>query len=880
MQPYSVAQPYGDDDLREDAQRSLQQAVEFSLSCQEPDGSWCAPVSADATFTAEYVMFKYAIQGLSLAEDGAVIQKWLLETQNADGSWSLAPTTPGNLSTSVEVYLALRLLHTPAAHPAMQRACAFVLRSGGIARVRFFTRFFLATFGLFPWPAIPQMPAELILMPTWATLNIYVFSSWSRSTLIPILVVRHHEPVYALPNGRSEDNDFLDELWCDPTNKLVPFTRPWSDLAWGRDRDAVELLFTLADKVLGHFGGLKQWPLRELALRRCIEWLLEHQEESGDWAGFFPPMHGSVWALILEGFPLHHQAVRLGLEAIERLAVNESSGKWIQSTVSPCWDTALMVNALCDAGMAGDARLFKAAEWLRDRQLMNSHGDWRIYANTKQAGGWSFEYYNTFYPDVDDAAVVVMTLVKQDPTCINSGCILNAVEWILGMQNRDGGWGAFDINNDARWLHKIPFSDMDSLVDPSTSDVTGRMLECFGLLLAHRKGYSLNRGVCKRLQFASRAALAFLMKEQEASGAWWGRWGVNYNYGTTNVLRGLTKFCQTLDVQKAVMRAIRWLDDTQNEDGGWGETVLSYADPDLAGQGTSTAAQTAWALDSLLRYRTASDAAIKKGVRWLIANQTEKLEHRKGASWSYELYVGTGFPNVLYLGYPFYHHLFPIQALARYLDSSAATEKPRPGLQLASPVSSALSRPSVLMMVLGSRGDIDVFLSIAKRLHGCHVRIATHPDHQAVVEKHSFEFYDVGGSHHEFARVLGEEPSVWMSIVKGEPAALLRSLRRTFQRFWQASIDCGSGAMAEPTEFNDKKFSGRITRPFLADVIVSGSATTVHIHAAEKLQVPLVLISPQPTLATYDFPPVMTMTKPSSTPGRWNYAAYGCLDLL
>jgi squalene-hopene/tetraprenyl-beta-curcumene cyclase len=335
------------EEFREKARQALQQAFDFSFSCQQPDGHWVAPVSADATFTAQYVMFKYSISGLSLEEDGSEIQRWLLGCQRKhDGSWSLAPELPGNLSTTVEAYLALRILGTPASDPALQRARDFVISQGGVAKVRFFTRFFLATFGLVPWKAIPQMPAELILMPSWSPLNIYVLSSWARSTLIPILVVRHHEPVYALPNGQSPNNDFLDELWVDPANKQVPFARPLWELFYGRDRDIIEFAFTLGDTVLAKLGGLKKGPQRPLAIRRCIEWLIEHQEEAGDWAGFFPPMHGSVWALLLEGFPMHHKAVRLGLEALERLAVNDTAGKWLQSTISPVWDTALMLKGL------------------------------------------------------------------------------------------------------------------------------------------------------------------------------------------------------------------------------------------------------------------------------------------------------------------------------------------------------------------------------------------------------------------------------------------------------------------------------------------------------------------------------------------------------
>ncbi|KAL1873164.1 hypothetical protein Daus18300_003983 [Diaporthe australafricana] len=854
-----------------DAHRALQQAVDFSLNCQQPDGDWVAPVSADATFTAQYVMFKYAYStpGLCLsAPESDAIRRWLLEDQRAHGGWALAPDLPGNVSTSVEAYLALRLLGVPRSHPDMKRAANFILSEGGVARVRFFTRFFLATYGLVPWAAIPQMPAELILLPSWAKPNIYVLSSWARSTLIPILVVRHHEPVYSLPmdedksvhddtSSQSKDvcSDFLDEIWVDPSNKNVPISRPLWDCLLGpeQDRDVVEGLFTAADNILSQ-GWISsrmnsgRSPIRKQALKKCMNWILDHQEDSGDWAGFFPPIHGSVWALLLQGYPVHHKSVRMGLEALERLAVHDSGGKWIQSTISACWDTALVVNALCDARMALSLEpqedrdrisgmekaasavrlgkpLSKAAAWLRSMQLMVDHGDWRIYSKTQQAGGWSFEYYNSFYPDVDDTAVVIMTLVNEDPHAIHSECIANAVEWILGMQNRDGGWGAFDINNDARWLHKIPFSDMDSLVDPSTADVTGRTLECFGFLLDHRREHqhlALGSEMRRRLLEASKPALEFLLATQEDSGAWWGRWGNNYNYGTTNVLRGLANgdfWRASPAVHKATLRAVRWLLDCQNADGGWGETLLSYADPAKAGRGESTAAQTAWALDSILRFCPASSPACQRGVMWLIKNQSEtpacrtgaysvtaqvagredgtfsiKLEQKPedctGASWPIDRYVGTGFPKFLYLGYPFYHHVFPIQALSRYVDcvhrqqSWAATTDDLP---VPAAVSAEMNRPHALLMALGGRGNIDAFLSIAQRLRGsCRVRIATHATHQACVQEHGFEFYDVGGGPEEYAGVLGDAhggvvASNIKQLVKG--GLRLAALRRNWLAF-------------------------------------------------------------------------------------------------
>lgn len=470
-----------------------------------------------------------------------------------------------------------------------------------------------------------------------------------------------------------------------------------------------------------------------------------------------------------------------------------------------------------------------------------------------------------------------MALVKQNPSSIVSDCVLNGVEWILGMQNHDGGWGAFDINNDARWLHKIPFSDMDSLIDPSTSDVTGRMLECFGLLLTNRKGACLPQPLQRRLREAAKGALKFLLKEQEckgaASGSWWGRWGNNYNYGTTNVLRGLEFWCyNNVKVTRAVTRAISWLRECQNLDGGWGETLLSYVDPSLAGRGESTSAQTSWALDSMLRYLPASDPAIIRGIQWLIANQTIKSEYGEGMSWRTELYAGTGFPNVLYLGYPYYHHLFAVQALSRYLRCLVHQEVPTitpHGIDISPAVVSKLSRRDALFMVLGSRGDIDVFLSIAKRLPDYRIRIATHPTHHDVVQDQGFEFYDAGGSPDEFSRILGKEPNVLRSMANGDFAILRQSLCSSFQRFWMASFDYATHTVMPLIDTKEARTLALQPRPFLADIIVSGPATTVHIHAAEKLRIPLVLASSQPAAPTRDFPPVVTMTSPDFPSGKW-----------
>ena len=861
-----------DEQLQTAARRALQDAVEFSFHSQQPDGHWVAEVSADVTFTAQYIMFKYAM-GFDLS-DADALQPWLLQDQKPDGSWALAPKHPGNISTSTEAYLALKILGLGQDHPAMLRARSWIVANGGIAKVRFFTRFFLATFGLFPWAAIPQMPAELIMMPPSSPLNIYTLSSWARSTLIPILIVRHHEPIYSLPNGCSAQNKFLDELWIDPFDKNVPFAPPLAKLL--KERDAIQLGFTAADKLLAMLGGLKKFPLRRRARKMCIEWLLSHQEEAGDWAGFFPPMHGSVWALLLEGYPFNHKRIVLGMESIERLAVTDSRGKRIAPTVSPVWDTALMMSALCDASIGNDARVQKAVDWVKARQLLDPQGDWRVYSPNNQAGGWSFEYHNTFYPDVDDTAVIVMALIKHDPYFIGSECISNAVKWILGMQAPNGGFGAFDYDNNSLWLHKIPFSDMDSLCDPCSADITGRVLECFGFLLSHKKG-CWGQQLVFEVTAASERAIAWLLQEQEPMGAWWGRWGNNYNYGTGNVLRGFVNFASSNPrVRESVARALLWFESVQNADGGWGEDLLSYTFPEMAGRGTSTAAQTAWALLSLQPYRPHPYPAVEKGIRWLISNQVVKAENANGKSWSTALYTATGFPKVLYLGYPYYHHYFPIVALSKYVQ--AEQEGSFKAIHLPAHTIDRLSRPSLLLMVIGSRGDIQALLNIAKFVsatNGQRVRIATHPCHQDLVERAGMDFYSVGGNPNEFAQAFTENPNVLQSLCTGELSSMRNRFRKMIDSYWHSSYDNRFQMGVETTEKRVDQ------RPFIADAIVSNTPTLAHVHCSEKLQVPLLLISTQPTVPTSDFPHVFTWTRPSFKAGVvWSQLSYIVVELM
>ena len=644
---------------------------------------WYGEMKSNATITSEYVFLAQAL-GIDLKPDQEDLTKYLLSEQNSDGSWSLAFDYPGDVSTTTEAYFALALLGVDKQSPAMCAGREFVLQNGGVEKVRVFTRMFLAVFGLFPWAAVPELPVELILLPSFAPLSIYRLASWARGTVIPMLVIRHHCPIYALPNGRSEHNDYLDELWYNPDDKMVPYAPSLMTLL-GR-RDMTGLGFTVVDYVLKALNGLRWSPTRKTALQACVSWILERQEPEGDMGGIFPPLHAAMFALTLEGYSLESSPVRRGIHALQNTyAWRDDSGLRMQGCISPVWDTILMTIGLIDSGLpTHSSYTTKSMKFLKARQQLGPEGDWRVYNPKLAPGGFSFEYFNSWYPDIDDTAAAVLAMVKQDPALSDMSPILSAVQWILGMQNSDGGWGAFDRNNNYLFLNKIPFSDMESFCDPSTADVTGRVLECFGLLMQKASARSgtdkepVPPELITKMEIATKRAVNFLSDEQESDGPWFGRWGSNYIYGTSTVLCALVYHVGDWDSDDSrpagckaqsrrsvnVRAALRWLQWAQNSDGGWGERLETYRDPSLAAHGPSTASQTAWALMGLLAYLPATDSSIRRGIQYLARTQIKDGE--RSGSWNERHYTGTGFPNHFYLCYTLYSQYFPMMALGRY----------------------------------------------------------------------------------------------------------------------------------------------------------------------------------------------------------------------
>ncbi len=621
---------------------AIERAQAHLLSRQAPDGHWVGELEADTTITAEYLLLGHLLDRVNPAREAKMV-RYLRRRQRPDGGFDLYEGGPTNLSATIKAYFAMKMAGVSPDDPAMARARERIRELGGPAKANVFTKILLALFGEYDWNGVPAMPVEIMLAPRSFFFNLYEVSYWSRTVIVPLLVIMDRKPVKWLPPERG-----LDELWPVPRERAslrfprVPDPFSWRGLFWKN-------FFIAVDDALKVWERFSPRPLRRRAVEAARLWLEERLPLAGGLGGIFPAMANAVLALRLLGYPDDHPLVLGQLKEIEALVVEREEELYVQPCVSPVWDTALAANALVESGLAPDhPALRRAAEWLLDRQVLVP-GDWRVKRPWVQPGGWAFQYANDYYPDLDDTAMVLMALEKVgglDPDRVRAARE-RGLGWFLGMQGEDGGWASFDADNNRLYLNNIPFADHGALLDPSTEDLTGRGLELLGTV-----GYSRDFEPARR-------ALAFLRRTQRRDGPWFGRWGVNYIYGTWSVLRGLRAIGEDLQ-QEYVRRAVRWLEVHQNPDGGWGETCESYDCPELAGVGASTPSQTAWALLALLAAGRARTAAVERGVRFLLATQ------RPDGRWEDAFWNGTGFPRVFMLKYHLYAAYFPLWALGVY----------------------------------------------------------------------------------------------------------------------------------------------------------------------------------------------------------------------
>jgi squalene-hopene/tetraprenyl-beta-curcumene cyclase len=628
--------PPARDDLARRLDDAIARAQQRLLGLQHPEGYWHAPLEANVGMDAQYVIFN-RFMGRRPQETEQRLVARMQAVQSADGSWPLYHGGPGHLSTTIEAYFAMKLAGVPADAPVQRRAREFIRSRGGLERAGVFTRAFLAYFGQYPWWGLPAMPPELVLLPPWFPINIYAMSSWARETVVPLTVLLARQPRIGIPPECG-----VEELWlAPPTPRSVGFAR---SPAWLSVRNA----FLAVDWVLQRLGRSPWKPWRRRALRRAEEWIRARQDRNGGWGGIQPPMLNCVMALRALGYPDDHPAVAQGVQAIEDFLIEHDGQLFFQPCVSPTWDTALTCKALLDSGLTGShPALVRAAEWLIANQIF-APGDWSVLNPDLEPGGWAFEFANDWYPDTDDTAVILMALQRiavPDRAALRRA-LAHGTNWVLGMQSRNGGWGAFDTDNTAEFLNRIPFADMEAMIDPPTEDLTGRLLELMGNL-----GFDLGYGRARR-------GRAFLCRTQRPDGAWWGRWGSNFIYGTWSALAGLRAIGEPLDAP-TMRRAVAWLASRQNEDGGWGETLASYDDATLAGRGVSTPSQTAWALLGLLAGADGVGEPVVRGVEHLLDTQLP------AGGWDEDEFTGTGFPRHFYLRYWMYRDYFPLMALGQ-----------------------------------------------------------------------------------------------------------------------------------------------------------------------------------------------------------------------
>jgi squalene-hopene/tetraprenyl-beta-curcumene cyclase len=602
------------------------------LSYQRADGCWQFELEADCTIPAEYIlMLHYLGESDRLLESR--LAEYLRNHQSRDGGWPLYPGGALDVSCSVKCYYALKLAGDRADAAHMAKARAAILAHGGAARSNVFTRIALALFGELPWRGVPFLPVEIVLLPRWFPFHLGKVSYWSRTVMVPLSVLTTLKPRAANPRDVH-----VRELFVTP---------PEEEKHYFHSRSLLNRILFAGEEIIRHLERLIPKRVRRRAMQRAEAWILERRNGDGGLGAIFPAMVNAYEALALMGYPAEHPARRETRKAIDDLLVVHDHEAWCQPCVSPVWDTGLTCLALQEDRDAPAEAQRRALDWLLSRQLLDQPGDWREYRPRLAGGGWAFQYRNDAYPDLDDTAVVARALHQSPESEKFSHAIERATDWLCGMQSKNGGFAAFDADNDHQWLNQIPFADHGALLDPPTSDVSGRVLALLSLLDRPRDREARER------------ATRFLLDEQTPEGAWFGRWGTNYIYGTWSVLVALRAAGLATDAP-AIRRAVRWLKSVQQADGGWGEGNDSYLNPELRGRGArSGPAQTAWALLALMSAGEASSPAVARGVEYLLKTQS-------GGDWHDARFNAPGFPRVFYLKYHGYSRYFPYWALVQF----------------------------------------------------------------------------------------------------------------------------------------------------------------------------------------------------------------------
>lgn len=636
--------PWQDQDWAERLEKAIERGANHLLSLQTEEGYWQGELEADSTLESDYIYYLHVL-GKADPERIAKLANYVRQRQLPDGGWSIYPGGPSELNATCKAYFALKLAGDSPYAPNLVRAREIVHRLGGLEHSNSYVRFYLALVGAVSWDLVPSIPPELMLIPHWFIFNVYEMSSWTRGIVIPMAILSSLRPNWRLP-----EHAHVDELFKDPEHKTAALD--WSEqlLSWKNVFLAVDRGFKLYEKF--------PWkPFRQRAIREAKEWMLNHIERTEGLAAIYPAMMNSIFALMAFGHGPDDPLTLREIKEFSRFEIEDEETIRMQPCVSPVWDTCIAMVALEEAGLPPDhPALVKAADWILSKQVLGP-GDWQVKNRDAEPGGWAFEFRNDFYPDVDDTAFVLMALqrVKYPEPARMEAAMRRGIQWLLSMQNRDGGWGAFDRDNDRKFLCNIPFADHNAMIDPSTADVTARVVECLG-----RYGWPAEHPVIQR-------AVKFLLQDQCKDGSWFGRWGVNYIYGTGGVLRALETV--SLATREFCKRAVNWLRSVQKVDGSFGESLLSYDAPSTKGQGTSTASQTAWGLIGLLASAGTEDPAVAKAVAYLVYLQ------QADGSWSEPEFTGTGFPGVFYLKYHLYRNSFPVYALARYSNQSRKAEE-------------------------------------------------------------------------------------------------------------------------------------------------------------------------------------------------------------